>query len=342
MECGWENCIFPQVRTRQENKPPRRLLRALFPPQRFPVAPLELQTHENGSIRLSAASTFLDDLRAVWSNPVSGGWRLRWATRGRISACIPQSPLRSSTVVVPCSLEGAAMSTDADFIRFDCPGCGKRLKAPLGMIRKQVPCPKCRANVTVPEPQEESPSEDIVSIRDDDGPLSREGDFLPPALNRGPIAAQPNSVEAAKSVFEPEPRPSPPPTYTSEAFGPRPDGSGEDRCPQCGGWTVHRPGLTCEACIRNPERGKCRICKMPCKEAGKLCSVCFNEYGMVKCPCCLEPLGIKATFCPRCGRVDTSRVFWIAFCVWAGLGALSAIPFIFWVIFAAASKAPGR
>jgi hypothetical protein len=182
----------------------------------------------------------------------------------------------------------------------------------------------------MPEPQkpidERLQAKEVEDAIDDIIQLSKaETPKAPPRPKKQP--AETRKEPTPKIVFKPEPKIekpiAPTPTATQQAFGLK-AGEETNRCNQCGGWRDSGDAL-CKACVKNPARGKCRICNMPCHENGKLCASCVEEYGMVKCKCCLEAKAVKAVFCPRCGYVDAWRVISIGLALWTIIGLISAV-----------------
>jgi len=59
-------------------------------------------------------------------------------------------------------------STDARCFRFACPGCGATLKAPSSSAGSRRHCPRCHANVAVPDPPPGTPPvvRDALAPRD--------------------------------------------------------------------------------------------------------------------------------------------------------------------------------
>ena len=56
------------------------------------------------------------------------------------------------------------MNEPVDYLKLDCPGCGKRLKVPPRFGGKTVACPKCRTPVSIPGSE---PAKDDLQLVED-------------------------------------------------------------------------------------------------------------------------------------------------------------------------------
>jgi hypothetical protein len=95
-------------------------------------------------------------------------------------------------------------------VRFPCLSCGRRLKAPLGLVGRTVRCPKCLTAVPVPDP---------IPVAEDDGPAETI-DYRPGMMPGVPT------------------RRPPPPRKRRQGVA---DDDGEPIRSQSGGTRLHRP-----------------------------------------------------------------------------------------------------
>jgi predicted RNA-binding Zn-ribbon protein involved in translation (DUF1610 family) len=68
-------------------------------------------------------------------------------------------------------------------ISFQCPACGKRLKAPETGVGKSLACPGCQTQVTCPEPIYDA---EVVAMGDDVTPRNLGPEDVPSTENRHP------------------------------------------------------------------------------------------------------------------------------------------------------------